>query len=579
MRLPLLKLVALATAAAASAGLESKLPRRVKEVKNVAIIGAGAAGTSAAYYLRKFAEEEGLAVNITVFEKTDHIGGRTITVNAFNDPRQRVELGASIFIKDNHIMYNATKNFNLSPTGLTEPQPTDYTAIWDGETILFKSEAGASKWWDAARLFLKYGLVPYRAVRLVKSSVGTFLRLYDAPYFPFRSLTQRAFELGLLRLTGVTAVANSPVLIRSVPKINPDFVRDLMQSATRVNYASNMAYIHGLEAMSTRLLIQQVSFSTDGAVAIAGGNWQIFEKLLQHSGAAYYPNTSVAALAFQKGTDKPGSAPKYLVSTKSSTSRSKAMMLPTAFDNVILASPWQFSDIEAAHGVIKHRIDTIPYMKLHVTLFTSPFLLQPSFFGLKAGTKAPSNVYTTLGKDEEAHEGPKGVGRTGFYSISTLRTVTNPRTQGKEFLYKIFSAEPVNSTFLSDILGTPVPPTFISNETTSEVEPISWYYPHWFYSYPIESPRVTFQDPIVGRGLYYTSGVESFISTMETSALMGMNVARLMADDFAGVTRSRRGDRFAGAGDTRPRAPREDFWDSMDSEMGASMNFLGADEL
>lgn len=32
-------------------------------------------------------------------------------------------------------------------------------------------------------------------------------------------------------------------------KINPDFVRDLMQSATRVNYASNMAYIHGLEAM------------------------------------------------------------------------------------------------------------------------------------------------------------------------------------------------------------------------------------------------------------------------------------------------------------------------------------------
>lgn len=324
------------------------------------------------------------------------------------------------------------------------------------------------------------------------------------------------------------------------------------------------------------LICFKVSFATEGAVAVSGGNWQIFEKLLQHSGAAYHPNTSVTAVAFQRGTNKPGSVPKYVISTKSSGSKSKATKLSTAFDNVIIASPWQYSDIEAADGVIKHRIDTIPYMKLHVTLFTSPFLLQPSFFGLEPGKKAPSNIYTTLGKDESPHEGAAGVGRTGFYSISTLRTVTNPKTQKKEFLYKIFSAEPVNSTFLTNILGAHIPESFISNETTSEVEPISWYCPHWFYSYPIESPRVTFQDPIIGRGLYYTSGIESFISTMETSALMGMNVARLMADDFAGITRNGRSGR---ASDTGAKTRREDFWDSMDSEMGASMNFLGADEL
>jgi prenylcysteine oxidase/farnesylcysteine lyase len=46
---------------------------------------------------------------------------------------------------------------------------------------------------------------------------------------------------------------------------------------------------------------------------------------------------------------------------------------------------------------------------------------------------------------------------------------------------------------------------------------------------------VTFQDPVIRDGLYYTSGIESFISTMETSALMGMNVARLIADDMLGV--------------------------------------------
>ena len=46
---------------------------------------------------------------------------------------------------------------------------------------------------------------------------------------------------------------------------------------------------------------------------------------------------------------------------------------------------------------------------------------------------------------------------------------------------------------------------------------------------------MTFEDPELARGLYYTSGMESFISTMETSALMGMNVARLVVDDWLNV--------------------------------------------
>ena len=32
--------------------------------------------------------------------------------------------------------------------------------------------------------------------------------------------------------------------------------------------------------------------------------------------------------------------------------------------------------------------------------------------------------------------------------------------------------------------------------------------------------------------MWYTSGIESFISTMETSSLMGMNVARLVVDGW-----------------------------------------------
>jgi prenylcysteine oxidase / farnesylcysteine lyase len=53
---------------------------------------------------------------------------------------------------------------------------------------------------------------------------------------------------------------------------------------------------------------------------------------------------------------------------------------------------------------------------------------------------------------------------------------------------------------------------------------------------------VTFQDPIVGAGLYYTSGMESFISTMETNALAGKNVARLIVDDMLGKSALVEGD-------------------------------------
>ena len=46
---------------------------------------------------------------------------------------------------------------------------------------------------------------------------------------------------------------------------------------------------------------------------------------------------------------------------------------------------------------------------------------------------------------------------------------------------------------------------------------------------------MTFEDLELARGLYYTSGIESFISTMETSALMGKNVAQLIVDDYLRV--------------------------------------------
>lgn len=441
-------------------------------------------------------------------------------MDAYGNISEPVELGASIFIEANKILWEASQEFNLD---LKDPSSDAdrLTVIWDGDKFVYESASNLSWWWDVAKLLFKYKWSVYNAQKLTRSTVSTFLKLYDAPYFPFRSLSTRAFELDLARVTGVTGkqfLADSG--------ISESYANDIIQAATRVNYASNLDSIHGLDTM--------VSMAPEGAKAVRGGNWQIFDRMAAASGATVALNTSVSSIAL--GT-KPGAKyPKYLISTESGADKASVGI---AFDNVIIATPYQFSDIKAPEDVLQTTIDEIPYVKLHVTLFASPFQIASEFLGLKPGANVPTTVLTTYSDAQDGTSGLEGAGKTGFFSISTLRSIVNPTTGKEEYLYKIFSPMEVTQEFLSSMLGVKVPEGFTgsatieSEETT--VEPVSWYYPHVFHSYPKAFPRVTFQDPILGNGVYYTSGMEGFISTMETSALMGKNVARLIVDDALGL--------------------------------------------
>ena len=293
-----------------------------------------------------------------------------------------------------------------------------------------------------------------------------------------------------------------------------------------MNYASNLAYIHGLDTM--------VAMAPEGASQVMGGNWQIFHNMVTDSGARLRLNTSVTSIDVKSDTK---SSSKFILTIKSAETAASAddAVESAEFDHVVLATPYQFSNIKAGDNVLEHAIDEIPYVQLHVTLLTSPFKLSAGFFNLTPSAAVPSTVLTTLADDDEPSSGVQGAGKAGFFSISTLKRMINPKTGFEEYLYKIFSPEKVTPEFLSKMFGVEIPETITGTLVQTDallVEPISWYHPHVFYSYPKAYPRVTFQDPILRDGLYYTSGVESFISTMETSSLMGMNVARLMVDDF-----------------------------------------------
>jgi prenylcysteine oxidase/farnesylcysteine lyase len=372
-------------------------------------------------------------------------------------------------------------------------------------------------WWKSiAKLLWKYGLAPIKTQNLMKATVGKFLKMYESPNFPFISLTDIAFEMGLLEATTVTGdnflEANNIAIL---------FSHDIIQASTRVNYGQNLNQIHGLETM--------VCMATDGAVAVEGGNWQIFAGMLQASRANVRLNTSVTHIHLNEN--------KTYTVTTSSKADSEESTSTDLFDTVVLAAPLQYSSLSISPSP-NHIPDKIPYVKLHVTLFASPHKLSPLFFNLPPTSSTPEIVLTTLppGYSSGGQTLDDRVGPAGFWSISTLRSITNPTSEKKEYLYKVFSPKPLTPQFLRDILGFGLPEGK-SKDPLNDIskDDISWAYEKTWRSYPYLHPRVTFEHLLLddddgnAGGLWYTSGIESFISTMETSSLMGANVAALIA--------------------------------------------------
>lgn len=121
-------------------------------------------------------------------------------------------------------------------------------------------------------------------------------------------------------------------------------------------------------------------------MSIAGGNWQIFAHMLNSSDSiSTHLNTTVTGVSKQ---------PDGIYNLTTSSGQ------VSNYDEIILAAPLQFSDLDI-NPAPKHTPDEIPYVKLHVTHFTSPHKLDPAAFGLETGKEVPEYVLTTLQDDED----------------------------------------------------------------------------------------------------------------------------------------------------------------------------------
>jgi len=96
----------------------------------------------------------------------------------------------------------------------------------------------------------------------VSDLVDTFVKLYTPEFAHWDSLSSLVDALGFTEITSNTAAQWFDSL-----GIYGKFTREMIEAATRVNYAQDVTAIHGLGGA--------ISMAANGAYQVKGGNYQV----------------------------------------------------------------------------------------------------------------------------------------------------------------------------------------------------------------------------------------------------------------------------------------------------------------
>ncbi|KAJ3195297.1 hypothetical protein HK101_000563 [Irineochytrium annulatum] len=361
--------------------------------RRVAIIGAGAAGSSAAYFLSKAYENNTAnAPEITVYEASDRVGGRAkmfdVPVSKEDDPMGRegtvvsVETGASIFSLSNRNLVEFAKANNLSFNEDKTP-PVPPLGIFNGKEFVY--QASTSPNYDLAE---KDEL----AFETVEGFL-THLELIELAEAPSR---EKLTELGMGEL-----------YLNELVEFSSGY-----QAATRVNYAQNL----DLNSLATCICLIAAFIPVHN---IAGGNERIYEQMMVNSGAKVLLETEVTRIL------------KRIEGGKVSYAVGDAYGNMDEYDAVIVAVPATKALSAISFEGIPKPVP-VPFVHLHVTFVTG--VLNKSYFGVATTADLPRTIATTNNPS------------CPFNSIGVRSFLANGVT-----VSKIFSPQPLSDDVLGQI--------------------------------------------------------------------------------------------------------------------------------
>jgi prenylcysteine oxidase / farnesylcysteine lyase len=359
-------------------------------------------------------------------------------------------------------------------------------------------------------LACRYGMSPLVASWLVSRIEADFNRIYDlqAKGKYFGTSADLWHALGLQNLT---TVALAPYLHSQYTKwgihlMNKPYIDEVVAAMTRANYNQSPSTITALVGL--------VAMAADApAFQIANGTRQIPVGLLRLSQATLHTRTratsvrpaNTSSVWWQKtlrranaNSDRAADASqcshKWLVESSGSTGSSRVQ----EFDAVVIAAPMNGAGLQVGGAPMKW-----PPPQAYETVYTTYVRghLDTLYFGVNSATEIPDFVGTVEGSSAP------------FRSLS--RVAESPATS--QPLYKMFSGENVRGQVLKEVF---LPGAQVVAEHEWEA------YPHYQAPEQLGPFRVDC-------GLYYANAVEAGASCIETSAISGINAARLVQRDLS----------------------------------------------
>ncbi|KAF8898344.1 Prenylcysteine lyase-domain-containing protein [Infundibulicybe gibba] len=368
----------------------------------VAVIGAGAGGSSAAFWISKGKERFGVDIEVDVYERESYVGGRSTVVYPHGDKSlPAIELGASIFADVNKNLQRATDEFGLTRL---PPDSDSELGIWDGENILLSLNGSAS---DGAAFVARYGTngpqvlntIAYLGVPSVNQTYQKFLTLYSPKFPAWNSVDKLATDLGWEGL--ITQVASR---FMQAAGINDIFINEMVEGSTRINYGQDVDRLHALGALCSSL--KPISTLTMGLLVS-----QVYNLVRKSA------NTDQWTILSGRGT--------------------------TEYDAVILAAPYHSTRILFPPNIVSQQPQR-HYVHLHVTLIaTTSESFNPSYFASNL-SYIPRTMLTTNKNAKHGGKAPE------FNSISYYSLVRDG-----EWVVKIFSKEYISNEFLNKIFSSP----------------------------------------------------------------------------------------------------------------------------
>ncbi|KAF5727608.1 hypothetical protein HS088_TW22G01304 [Tripterygium wilfordii] len=439
----------------------------------VCIIGGGIGGSSVAHFLRFYSDSE---TRIHVFERRGVVGGRMATVTIAGET---FEAGASILHPKNYHALNFTTGLGLKIRKPPASESSLSLGIWDGKRFLLKTISVDSKipfvqkivsFANSVYLLVRYGFSLLKMESFVEGMVDKFLKYYES------TESRPVFETveGMLKWAGLYNLTTQPLREQLVDAgLNPLLIEELVTVITRINYGQSV-FISGLAGA--------VSLAGSGGNlwSVEGGNWQMAAALINSSNVELHLHEEIEFVSHLEDYYE-------LNSTKGNS---------YACQVAVIATPLDESEIQFSPPI------SIPERKLqhtHATFVRG--LLNPAYFGLNGVSEIPELVGTIEDPD------------IPFSSISVLK-----QHDKNDVTYKIFSRQPMADALLDTIFSE-----------RKETIQINWgAYPHY------KAPEVFAPFVLDGQHLYYVNAFENAASTMETSAVAGENIARLILSRLYG---------------------------------------------